>query len=78
MSGNVAEYVKDWYAEDYYQNSPEINPQGPKTGQKKVIRGGSYDSSSRFNLAIRRHSMEPDKEGYIGLRCVINNPQELP
>ena len=77
MSGNVSEYVKDWYAEDYYQHSPELNPQGPDTGQKKVIRGGSYHSSSRFNLAIRRDSVEPDKADYVGLRCVINNPAPI-
>ncbi|WP_251813147.1 formylglycine-generating enzyme family protein, partial [Alkalimarinus sediminis] len=69
MSGNVAEYVKDWYAEDYYQHSPELNPQGPTTGVKKVIRGGSNASSSRFNLVINRDSVEPDKADYVGLRC---------
>ncbi len=40
MSANVDEWVLDWYAEDYYQHSPEENPKGPETGNKKVIRGG--------------------------------------
>lgn len=29
MMGNVSEWVKDIYAEDYYERSPEHNPQGP-------------------------------------------------
>ena len=78
MSGNVPEYTKDWYAKDYYQNSPEINPQGPATGQKKVIRGGSNASSSRFNLTVNRDSVEPNIADYAGLRCVINNTKKLP
>ena len=77
LSGNVSEYVKDWYAEDYYQHSPELNPQGPTTGVKKVIRGGSNASSSRFNLVVNRDSVEPDKADYVGLRCVINNPAPI-
>ncbi|UZW75079.1 formylglycine-generating enzyme family protein [Alkalimarinus sediminis] len=77
MSGNIDEYVKDWYLEDYYQHSPEINPQGPKTGVKKTVRGGSNASSSRFNMTIRRHAVEPDKADYVGLRCVINNPAPI-
>ena len=77
MSGNIDEYVKDWYLEDYYQHSPEINPQGPKTGIKKTVRGGSNASSSRFNMTIRRHAVEPDKADYVGLRCVVNNKKRI-
>ena len=77
MSGNIAEYVKDWYSEDYYQHTPAHNPQGPKAGVTKVIRGGSVASSSRFNLVINRDSVEPDKADYVGLRCVINNPAPI-
>ncbi|AZE72291.1 serine/threonine kinase [Pseudomonas synxantha] len=30
MSDNGLEWVKDWYDENYYQYSPEIDPQGPE------------------------------------------------
>ena len=33
MSGNVLEWVADWYAADYYQRSPTSNPLGPDSGR---------------------------------------------
>lgn len=42
MSGNVQEWVSDWYQDDYYSESPYTNPQGPSTGSSKVLRGGSW------------------------------------
>ena len=42
MAGNVWEWVQDWFGEDYYRNSPRENPQGPSSGEFKVLRGGSW------------------------------------
>lgn len=42
MAGNAAEWVSDWYAENYYAFSPQANPQGPEDGLFRVLRGGSY------------------------------------
>ena len=39
MMGNGHDWVNDWYAEDYYQHSPEKDPQGPTSGTEKVVRG---------------------------------------
>ncbi len=49
MSGNVSEWVLDWYDKKYYEKSPELNPQGPKTGTKKVLRGGTPTSTPSGN-----------------------------
>jgi sulfatase modifying factor 1 len=39
MSENTSEWVKDWFDENYYKISTEVNPSGPGTGTKKVKRG---------------------------------------
>ena len=42
MAGNAREWVSDWYDSYYYNKSPKKNPQGPKKGDFKVTRGGSF------------------------------------
>jgi formylglycine-generating enzyme required for sulfatase activity len=44
MSGNVWEWVNDWYGSTYYSVSPSTNPLGPVSGTSRVFRGGSWDT----------------------------------
>ncbi|MBI4843838.1 MAG: SUMF1/EgtB/PvdO family nonheme iron enzyme [Nitrospirae bacterium] len=53
MSGNVWEWVQDWYGESYYQNSPRNNPQGPSSGQLRVRRGGSWFTNALSARGLR-------------------------
>ena len=48
---NLWEWTADWYDPEYYQKSPEKDPQGPESGQFRVLRGGGYrnDPNSVFN-----------------------------
>jgi formylglycine-generating enzyme required for sulfatase activity len=42
MSGNVWEWVNDWWSETYYAASPVANPRGPECGTARVVRGGMW------------------------------------
>jgi formylglycine-generating enzyme required for sulfatase activity len=55
LSGNIYEWCQDWYADDYYHNSSEANPQGPNQGSYRVIRGGSWNNDSRSCRAAYRN-----------------------
>ena len=70
MSGNVWEWVNDWYADNYYQNSPQKNPRGASDGQSRVLRGGSWDYDSRNVRAADRDRGNPGFRGIFGFRCV--------
>lgn len=60
MSGNVREWVSDWYGDNYYGNSPENEPQGPSGGKFRVIRGGSFYDIADNSRASSRHCLLPD------------------
>lgn len=66
MSGNVWEWVEDWYGKNYYQRSPKLNPKGPATGFFKVSRGGSWDYGPWFSRSSTRLASWPEG-GYLGL-----------
>lgn len=55
MAGNVFEWVKDWYDDEYYERSPYYNPQGSGDGSFKLIRGGSHMDNSYYTMVTHRH-----------------------
>ncbi len=63
MSGNVWEWVNDWYASSYYASSPAVNPPGPATGTFRVLRGGSWDYGGANLRSSTRNVLTPGDSG---------------
>jgi formylglycine-generating enzyme required for sulfatase activity len=75
MLGNVAEWCQDIYDETYYQKAGQKNPTGPATGDKRVLRGGSWRTGEDGCRVSARNSESPrfadacfGSDGY-GFRC---------
>jgi formylglycine-generating enzyme required for sulfatase activity len=70
MAGNVWEWVWDFYASDYYSNSPPQNPRGPDNGKFRVLRGGSwYDIGYNLRVTNRDWDDPTNAINDRGFRC---------
>jgi len=68
MAGNVWEWVADWRA--LYPGSPQVNPTGPASGDKKALRGGSWSNLPHGVRSTIRPQRKPDgSSGVWGFRC---------
>ena len=73
LSGNVSEWVWDWYDANYIRALPTfVNPSGPATGTQKTIRGGNVMNSEGRNLNILWREKGDPNRGYpfVGFRLV--------
>ena len=69
MGSNVREWVADWY-QPGYQGDSNLNPTGPETGDKRVLRGASWFDPLRYARTTSRLNHEPDSAGWNrGFRC---------
>jgi uncharacterized protein (TIGR02996 family) len=72
MHGNVWEWCADRFAEDYYTHSPHRDPRGPRGGNLRVLRGGSWtDYATDLRCAYRYNGSPRHADNRLGLRVLL-------
>lgn len=71
MTKSTVEWVSDWYADDYYKYSPELNPTGPKVGTEKVVRG-IKNIYRGYKAPVQK-----DYSYHLGFRCAIQQSKPV-
>ena len=59
ICANVHEWCSDWYQPNYYAASPERNPRGPESGERRASRGGSWRHHIKITRCAARSSIPP-------------------
>ncbi len=81
MTGNVWEWVSDWFTAGGYAKDGQKNPQGPPCGTMHISKGGSWTTDSdSCRAAYKCRSLPGSRWGYAGIRCArpIRKPSEIP
>lgn len=69
MSGNVWEWVGDWYGDSYPADMAKEDPKGPKEGVERVLKGGCYDSLASGVRVAERLAAPPEYcDAFSGFR----------
>ena len=75
MTGNLWEWIHDYYGKAYYASSAKNNPKGPEKGKYRIFRGGSWNDSNVDYLSTSfRYLKKPGyKNNTVGFRLAIQN-----
>jgi len=70
LTGNVFEWVADWYDASFYRKGQDRNPAGASSGEQRVLRGGGWHSRPiALRVASRGSGMPDFRYNYTGFRC---------
>lgn len=80
MMGNVREWCKDWFDQNYYKVCLESgvveNPTGPEFGTRKSIKGGCFDWNVANLVPTYRNYNTPDNVYFVnGFRLVYRGTE---
>jgi formylglycine-generating enzyme required for sulfatase activity len=69
MHGNVWEWTADWYGPYSESHAANVDPRGAASGDKRVIRGGSWAFDGNSARCGLRYTHAPKDRGYsLGFR----------
>jgi len=70
MAGNAREWVLDRFGK--YPAGKQVDPRGPSSGERRVLRGGSFGGAAEDVRATDRDAAPPElRTKYNGFRCAV-------
>jgi len=76
MHGNVWEWTSDWFGPFAGNATANIDPHGPSSGEKRVIRGGSWFFDANSARCALRYTHAPQDKGFsLGFRVAADRPR---
>jgi formylglycine-generating enzyme required for sulfatase activity len=76
MHGNVWEWTSDWYGPYSEVRAANIDPRSGPSGEKRVIRGGSWFFDANSARCALRYTHAPQDKGFsLGFRVAADRPR---